>query len=194
MQDRSNLIVAAIVIFLGIVHFIMMPAVHKGAASKVVKNILDEWSQDSMLTAMNHWEDRDKYPNVVKVISYRIKSRRLLKNKDEMLVKINVDIKFVRNRYLPMNSQWEYVLIRSGMDWKVKSFEVSDMNPEDILAIQGGHGLDATLDSEDVADFEKIPAEKIQEKLTPKPAPTPDPFAPAPDSKPKVKVIPALLD
>ena len=192
MLDKSAIYVILIAIGLGIVHFIMMPAFHKNSATKVVKAVLDDWSEDRMLSAMNHWEDRDTYPNMVKLNSYRIKSKKLFKTKDSISTKIKADLKFIKNRFIPMNSEWEIIVNGGKQGWKIASLEVSDLSPEDMHPIHDEEESPANRKPKPLADNITVKETFKTEQPAPAP-PAPKPVVQQP-SQPKYKAIPAKID
>lgn len=206
MKDKTTTTIALIIGTLAFIQFVFLPIARKRSATKVVKTILNDWSQENMLSPMSYWENRDFYPNVAKLNSYKFRNQQIFKKNDVLFAKFHIDLKFAENNFMPQNSEWLFTLKKTSVGWKIIEFRISRLHQSDIVRKEAIY--DATADrqmlnqmeSNHVIEKQKEPVPEQQkeetktlEPLKPIPKVTPIKTSPTEGKRPGYKSIPALI-
>lgn len=208
MRDKTTTQIAIIIAVLAIVQFIILPIIRNRSATKIVKSILSDWIQENMLSPMNYWENRDAYPNVAKLISYKIRNKQIYKKNDVLFARFHIDLKFADNNFMPKNSEWLFALKKTSEGWKIIDFKISRLHPLDMVRKEAIY--DAQTDRLKLNEMERgqviiekqdqllVTTEKKEEKkpiepLKPIPKTIPRPDSSLEGKKPGYRSIPALI-
>jgi len=207
MKDKTTTTIALIIGTLAFIQFVFLPIARKRSATKVVKTILTDWSQENMLSPMSYWENRDFYPNVAKLNSYKIRNQQIFKKNEVLFAKFYIDLKFAENNFMPLNSEWLFTLKKTSIGWKIIEFRISRLHQSDIVKKEAIYDAVADrqmlkqMENNQVIEKQKEPATEHQkeetktfEPLRPIPKVTPIKVSPTEGKRPGYKSIPALIN
>lgn len=204
MRDKTTTTIALIIGLLAFIQFIVMPISRQKSATKAIRTILSDWSEENMLSPMNYWANRDAYPNVPKLNSYKIRNQQIFKKDNVLFARFNIDLKFADNNYMPKNSEWLFALKKTANGWKVIDFRISRLHPSDIVKKEAVYDANADRQMLEQENSQTAPQQiqvaAEQPKTEPKPVealkPIPKvvPVQPSDQGKrPGYKSIPALV-
>ncbi|MBP9853868.1 MAG: hypothetical protein KBD53_03250 [Candidatus Omnitrophica bacterium] len=163
MKNISPKLMAIIIGALAFMHFIIFPAMHRGAAAGTVKSILNEWAKENMLSPMIYWENRNAYPSVPKLSSYKIRRLEIYKKNSTYFANLYIDLKFSDNK-MPKNSEWLFALKKTSDGWRVTNFRISRLHPIDRVNVNGvadnasTEEINTSAPSESESGYRSIPA------------------------------------
>ena len=98
----------------------------------VINSIMADWQSANHITPMNYWINRNKYPTLPRLVTFKMRNRQVLKKDDELSARFILTLNFEPNPSVPQNSDWLFVLKKAGGDWKVADFRLSKLHPSDI--------------------------------------------------------------
>ncbi|MGE0267791.1 MAG: hypothetical protein AB7S78_04965 [Candidatus Omnitrophota bacterium] len=187
MRDKTTTNIALIIAALAFIQFIVLPVLRNQSATKIVKSILNDWTEENMLSPMNYWEDRNAYPNVAKLTAYKIRNHQIYKKNNVLFAKFHIDLKFADNNFMPKNSEWLFALKKTSEGWKIIDFRVSRLHPLDMVRKEAIY--DANADRLKLNEMEKSHAVERQNQVLSEQKEEKIPIGPGP-LKPIPKITP----
>lgn len=207
MKDRTTLYIALIVSGLAFVQFVALPAIRNRTSMTAINSILSDWKAANNITPMSYWANRDKYPQLPQLVTFKIRNRQVLKKDDKLFARFTITLNFVENPSIPMNSDWLFVMNKIQGNWKVVDFRLSKLHPSDIKLQAARYDAQADraalqqMEEARTAQYREQQAAQQQKKEEPKaeplrPVPTKTvPAVPEDQTKrPGFRSIPALVD
>ncbi|MCA9403387.1 MAG: hypothetical protein KC897_06365 [Candidatus Omnitrophica bacterium] len=132
MKDRTSLYIALIISGLAFLQFVVLPTIRTRTSMTVINSIMADWQSANHITPMNYWINRNKYPTLPRLVTFKMRNRQVLKKDDELSARFILTLNFEPNPSVPQNSDWLFVLKKAGGDWKVADFRLSKLHPSDI--------------------------------------------------------------
>ena len=146
MKKHTLLIIFVVLILFGL-KFFVQPALNRRAAIKVVKTVLDQWSNKDLLKAIDQWEDPENYPPIYNVDEFKIKDYDFKEVDKILYAKIRAMIIFEAGNLLPSGEYWYFVLKDGRFGWKITDFYIE--NPS---SLSKNSNVLPTLDTSDILD------------------------------------------
>lgn len=208
MKDRTSLYIALIISGLAFLQFVVLPTIRTRTSMTVIDSILNDWQAANHITPMNYWVNRNKYPTLPRLVTYKMRNRQVLKKDDELSARFILTLNFEANPSVPQNSDWLFVLKKAGGSWKVADFRLSKLHPSDIK--QQAARYDAAADRAHLQQMENARTTKAIENqarieqqqqqtsevkpLRPIPTKTVPAVPEEQTKRPGYRAIPALVD
>lgn len=204
MKDRNTVYIALIISGLAFVQFIVMPTIRNRTSMTVMRSILTDWQAANNITPMTYWVNRDKYPTLPPLVTFKVRNRQVLKKDDKLYARFTITLNFKENPSIPQNSDWLFVLSKLQGGWKVIDFRLSKLHPSDIKMQAARY--DAAADRQKLQQMERSrsqPKAPVETESTEKPkvkALRPIPTKPVPEipedqiKRPGYRSIPAFVD
>lgn len=127
IQNKKNLSIAAAVLILALINFVVAPLVDRNKAATVVRTVLNYWVADDVASSFKYFSDPAKSPAIYDLTSYTIKNVLYEKHQRDFTAKFFIKLAFPEGHIFPSGRIWICELVKDRGRWVISRFYL----PED---------------------------------------------------------------